>query len=155
MIRCKGGLSRCAEDLPINCGRHGKISYNARRDERELLSRRTGFAFPRSALPAREVQFAANSPSWRPLRCCTGVVPAFISPEIDTKLALPHRQHQLSENPEEAIPITSAKQSNVQESRTIRAPSHQGEEPGKAGDETMKESPLLKLKVFGQSIWMD
>ncbi len=37
---------------------------------------------------APEVQFAANSASSRPPRCCALVVPAFMSPEIGTEMSL-------------------------------------------------------------------
>ena len=42
----------------------------------------------RARYRAPQVQFAARSPSWRPSRCGAVVVPAFISPEIGTKMPL-------------------------------------------------------------------
>jgi transaldolase len=39
--------------------------------------------------------------------------------------------------------------------RAIPAPSRQGKRTGKKGEPVMKENPLVKIKAFGQSIWID
>lgn len=61
------------------------------------------FRVLRARYSAPQVQFAASSPSWRPPRCSTVVVPALISPEIGTKLGLTVATTPVSRKPRKAI----------------------------------------------------